>query len=357
MKSDDVFRKTPRAMGATSNLKFPEGNNNTKQETDFRMLHSKHNDPVSINNNVDRQYNDLFRKILEEGQWQKNRTGLDSQCIFGEQIKMDLREGFPIFTTRKMPFEVFAGELRCFIQGYTSKTDFKEHGCFWWESWCNPQKVPYGNDEETKALMKSEDDLGVVYGYQWRSFSDPRFKRVLEVNRRPMNEDNILYWKEVDGVDQLKILVEKIRAGIDDRRLIVNYWNPLALEHQGLPCCHYSFTVHLSPCGEFLDLKWNQRSVDLALGANNTLYGILAHLLAHECGRTARYLIASYENVHIYENQVDVVKEQLKRPTHKLPTLKLHTDKFNDIFDWSHKHVELVDYKHSGILKYPQAAI
>lgn len=345
MDNNDVFKNTPKAMKGWQD-KVVEDHTVVIEKTLGDII----DPPKPCMNSVDQQYNDLFYKIMEEGEWSNNRTGIRTKSIFGEQIKMDIREGFPIFTSRQMPFKSFVGELECFIQGYTSKEKFKERGCFWWESWCNPQKVPYGNDDETKAKMKLEDDLGLVYGSQWRNFQDP--EAIYSATATHGEEVNVS-----SGRDQFASMVENIKAGIDDRRLIVLGWNPLATDHMALVPCHYSFTVHLSPCGKYLDLKWNQRSVDLALGANNTLYGILIHLLAHECGRIPRYLIASYENVHIYENQIEMVMEQLQRETHKLPTLKIKTGLYDSIFDWKHDMVELVDYKHSGVLKFPPPAV
>ena len=310
-------------------------------------------EPVEYKNNVDKQYNELFQKILDEGEWSDNRTGVRTKSIFGENIKMDMREGFPIFTSRQMPFKSFTGELECFLQGYTSKIEFKERGCNWWQSWCNPMRVTYGNDPETKLKMQKEDDLGLIYGAQIRNFSDPKH---IEFLPDPFDGSPTIE-TPVRGIDQLQVMIDKIRNGIDDRRLIVSMWNPLAFERMALVPCHYAFQVYLSPCGSYLDLMWNQRSVDLALGANNTLYGILIHLLAYESGRIPRYLTACYGNVHIYEDQIDIVKEQLTRPTHKLPTLKIKEWKFDDIYNWTHDCVELVGYQHSGVLKYPQATV
>ena len=526
-------------------------------------------------NNVDQQYNALFEKILEEGEWEENRTGIDTKSIFAQSLTFDLREGFPIFTTRQMPFRSFAGELECFIQGFTSKQDFIDRKCFWWGSWANPQKVPYGNDEETLGKLSKEEDLGNIYGYQYRNFGGYSYDLVETPEREPslsslsfsppynlVDKKNIKVIKDLGGgkslvrmgsgfekevfnsnlkknevsdpfmltccgvgylgydvpkskertkilrvwidminrcynqndacyknyggkgvyvckkwlcfsefyydvrkitgfyfkksdwsnyqldkdhysgkvyspetciwlpksmnssysnliqfeainengnifrdinitkfckkhnlnagkvseclslkrkqhkgytfrkvsedefrlryvvpVDQLKVLVNKIKKGIDDRRLIVSSWNPSDFSNMGLLPCHYSFQVNLSPCGTYIDMLWNQRSVDLALGANNTLYGLLLHLLAHEAGRIPRFLTVNYGNVHIYRNQIEQVKEQIQRPQHKLPTLKLKEWMFNDIFDWTADCVELKNYNHSGKLVYPKAAV
>ena len=306
-------------------------------------------------NNLDKQYNAILQDILDNGEWAENRTGIRTKQLFCREIRHDMREGFPLLTSRRVPYKAELVELEGFIKGITSKKWYRDRKCEFWTPFCRQDLVPYANDPETKAQMEAEDDLGPIYGSQWREFKSPTEKFIhgdvfgggAELDHHPKT------------IDQLKIIVDKIKKGIDDRRLIVMGWNPLALSVAALPCCHYSFTVYLSTCGGYIDLKWNQRSVDFPLGNALPKYGALLCLLAHEAKRIPRHLIASYENVHVYENQIEVAKRQLERPTlDKLPTIKLKTWNFSDIFDWTADNgYDIVDYQHSGVLKYPRMAV
>lgn len=292
---------------------------------------------MSSKNNVDNQYQELMKLVLRDGEWQESRTGTRLKCLFGHQMRFDLREGFPLLTSRRTPYKSAFVEVEGFLKGITDKSWFEDRGCKFWSWWCNPQKVPYATDEETQKLMAGERDLGVVYGSQYRNFCDPQ---------HPEN-----------GVDQLKSVVDRIRKKEDDRRLIISAWNPLAFDHMALLPCHFTMTFHISPCKTYLDLKWDQRSVDLALGHNIHNYALILTLMAHEGGLIPRFLIPSYGNVHVYENQIEVAYEQCMRDSHELPTIHLKEWKFNDIFDWTSDCVEVMDYVHSGSLKYPRVAI
>jgi thymidylate synthase len=288
-----------------------------------------------MNNNVDKEYFRLIDKILTEGVWKGNRTGVDCLTIAGFMFEHDMSEGFPLLTSRKLPFKSTKVELEFFIKGLRSKKWLQERGCKYWDGWCNPQLVPYGNDEETKKKMAAEDDLGLIYGTQWRGFGDPH-------HTDPRN-----------SIDQLKVLVETLKKNPSDRRMIVSAWNPLALPYAALPSCHYGFQVTV--IGDKLNLAWNQRSVDVCCGfpQNLCFYSLLLHLLAKESGLKEGKLIGFLMDTHIYANHLDGVKKQLTQQTHSLPSIK--TDKFTSIFDWEYKDTELVDYQSSEPIKYEVA--
>jgi thymidylate synthase len=152
-------------------------------------------------NNVDTEYFRLLNTILTNGRTKHNRTGVDTIGVFGEQAKFDLSEGFPLLTTRKLPFKSIMVELEGFIKGITDKKWYQDRGCHYWDEWCNPKKVAYGHDEDTRRKMKNETDLGKIYGYQWRNFNS-------------------------SGVDQLKRVVDTLKKNPTDRRMIVSAWNP-----------------------------------------------------------------------------------------------------------------------------------
>jgi thymidylate synthase len=225
---------------------------------------------------IDLQYASLVREILLSPK-KENRTGIDTYAIACRSIKHDMADGFPLLTTKKMGMKNIAAELECFIKGISSKKEFHERNCHIWDEWANPQKVPYGNDEATKAKMLAEDDLGRIYGVQWR-----------DGKKYTKDEETGLYKQE--SIDQLKNAINVLKYdpfGSPGRRIIVNAWNPAELDQMALPPCHYAFQVivTLNHQGEkVLNLTWNQRSVDTMLGLpyNIASYALLLLLLAKE---------------------------------------------------------------------------
>ena len=270
----------------------------------------------------------IVKKILDEGVLKKNRTGVDTLSIAGVMFEHDMSKGFPLLTTKKMPFKLIASELEFFIKGITDKKWLQDRGNHIWDEWCTPEKVPYGNDEKTKERMKTERDLGPIYGWQWRNFG----AKYISYNK-----------KDGEGVDQLKELVEKLKKNPEDRRMIVTSWNPLDIKKMALPPCHYSFQVVVIK--EELNLIWNQRSVDTALGLpfNIASYGLLLHLLAMEANLTEGRLVGFLGDTHIYVNHIEGLKKQLERQPYPLP--KIRTKGFKSIFDWTYTDTEVVDYK------------
>ena len=176
--------------------------------------------------------------------------------------------------------------------------------------------------------MKEEPDLGPIYGYQWRNFSDPA---------HPEN-----------GVDQLRNLVNTLKTNPMDRRMIVSAWNPLALPYAALPSCHYGFQVTV--IGDKLNLAWNQRSVDVCCNQSITTYALLLHLLAKEAGLKEGKLIGFLMDTHIYKSHLEGVRKQLTQRTYPFPMI--YTSKFTSIFDWSYNDTELLNYQHSDPIKY-----
>ncbi len=283
-----------------------------------------------IMNNADQQYFNLLNKILEQGIWKGNRTGVDCLTIAGFMFEHDMADGFPLLTSRRLPFKSTKVELEFFIKGLCSKKWLQDRGCHYWDGWCNPQKVPYGNDETTKAKMAAEDDLGLIYGTQWRKFHEPLYPE--------------------HGVDQLTKLVSTLKKNPSDRRMIVNAWNPLALDQMALPPCHYGFQITV--IGDKLNLAWNQRSVDTCCGLpqNIASYALLLHLLAKESNLKEGKLIGFLMDTHIYANHIDGVRQQLKQSTFDLP--KIQTDKFTSIFDWEYDNTQLLAYRASDRIEY-----
>ncbi|MEO5928108.1 MAG: thymidylate synthase [Patescibacteria group bacterium] len=281
-------------------------------------------------------YLDIVRRILDEGERKENRTGMDAITIAGAMFEHDMANGFPLLTTKKVPFRLVASELEFFIKGLSDKTWLQERNNHIWDEWANPKKTPYGHDEESKKRMLEERDLGSVYGFQWRHWNAPY-----------ENFDSDYTGK---GIDQLKGVVEKLKSNPNDRRMIVMAWNPEALPFQALPPCHYGFQVTV--VNGKLNLLWNQRSVDTMLGLpfNIASYALLLHLLAKESGLKEGRLVGFLADVHIYVNHVDGAKEQLAREPKALP--KIVTDPFTSIFDWKYEDSKIEGYDPQPTIKF-----
>ncbi len=276
-------------------------------------------------------YLDIVRNILEKGVRKVNRTGVDAISIAGAMFEHDMSEGFPLLTTKKMPFKNVATELEFFIKGITDKKWLQDRRNFIWNEWANPEKAPYGHSEEAKKKMLEERDLGPVYGFQWRHFG--------------AKYDNFDSDYSGQGIDQLKNAVDKLKKDPNNRRIIVSSWNPVAMPAMGLPPCHYAYQVTVID-GK-LNLLWNQRSVDTMLGLpfNIASYALLLHLLAKESGLKEGKLIGFLADTHIYVNHLDGAKEQLSRDPKKFPLPKIFTENFTSIFDWKAEDSKIVGYE------------
>lgn len=291
---------------------------------------------------IDRTYRDYLLKIMNQGEWKDNRTGIRTKAIAGAFLEHDMeKDGFPILTTKKVAWKTLKVELEGFIKGVTSKKWYQDRGCKIWNEWCNPQKVPYGNDDATKAKMAAEDDLGPIYGFQWRNYDGDTESH--EGVRRY-------------GQDQLKNILDTLKTNPMDRRMICSAWNPSSLHEMALPPCHYAWQVTV--IGGRLNLSFNMRSTDVFLGApfNISSYGLLLHLIAKHAGLREGKLIGFFMDFHLYENQFDAVNEQLARDTyaHEAPDVSTETD-CDDILKWTHEDSELINYACDGAIKAPVA--
>jgi thymidylate synthase len=276
-------------------------------------------------------YLDIVRKVLETGEKKDDRTGTGTIAIAGAMFEHDMANGFPLLTTKKVPFRLIASELEFFIKGITDKQWLKDRNNHIWDEWCSPLKVPYSHDEQTKKKMAEERDLGPIYGFQWRHFN-------ADYQNFDSNYSN-------QGVDQLKNLVETIKNNPTDRRMIISAWNPIRLKEMALPPCHYSFQVTV--INGRLNLLWNQRSVDTMLGLpfNIASYALLLHLLAKETGLKEGKLVGFLADTHIYFNHIDGAKEQLSRDPNQYPLPTIQTNNFTSIFDWKYEDTIVLNYQ------------
>ncbi|MCL2244441.1 MAG: thymidylate synthase [Treponema sp.] len=283
-----------------------------------------------------RAYIDIVQKILDHGSRKTNRTGINTLAIAGVMFEHDMAEGFPLLTTKKVPFRLVASELEFFIRGITDKDWLREQNNHIWDEWCSPDTVPYGNDEQTKAKMMSERELGPIYGWQWRNFG----ARYTAYNIPPVGQ----------GIDQLQQVVQTLKTDPDNRRMLVSAWNPLDITRMALPPCHYAFQVTV--INGRLNLLWNQRSVDVALGLpfNIASYGCLLHLLAKEANLKEGRLIGFLGDTHIYENHIEAIRLQITRVPRALPQIK--TLPFTSIFNWHFSDTVIENYDPHPAVKF-----
>ena len=323
-------------------------------------------------NELEQTYLDFLQYILDHGVKKEDRTGTGTISVFGYQMRYDLSKGFPLFTTKRVPFRLVASELLWFIKGDTNIRYLLQHNNHIWDEWAfkkwvesdeyqGPDMTDFGRrclvDEEFNVLYEKElkdfcnrileddefaekyGDLGNVYGKQWRRWTD----------------------SEGNEIDQLKDVIEQIKNNPDSRRLIVNAWNPEDVINAGakgsksaLPPCHVMFQFYVIE-GK-LSCMLTQRSVDSLLGCPFIVasYALLTHLIAHECGLEVGEFIHSAGDAHIYLNHIEQVKEQLSRELRDLPTLKINLEK-KSIFDIEMEDLSVEGYNPHPPIKAPIA--
>ncbi|MBL9018096.1 MAG: thymidylate synthase [Myxococcales bacterium] len=263
-----------------------------------------------------RPYLELLRHVLEHGEKRTDRTGTGTLSVFGAQSRYDLREGFPLVTTKKVLFPAVVRELIWFLKGSTNiHDDLHDHTPIW-DAWADEQ----GN-------------LGPIYGHQWRS------------------------WGGDTKLDQISEVIQTIKTNPQSRRIIVSAWNVADLPKMKLPPCHAFFQFYVGMDGEtpkWLDCQLYQRSADLALGVpfNIASYALLMAMIAQECKLAPRHLVHTLGDAHIYLNHVEGVKIQLSREPHPLPKLVL-ADK--PVLDMRFEDVALEGYQHHPFIKFPVA--
>ena len=293
-----------------------------------------------------KQYLDLLKDILENGEERDDRTGVGTVSVFGRSLRFNLKDGFPAVTTKKLAWRSVVSELLWFLEGSTNehrlaeiKNDNKpydqltetEKKTIWTLNYQNQGKqLGYGNGE-----------LGPIYGYNWRHW------KALAGNGHSKFGKTITY--AIQEFDQLTNVINEIKNNPHSRRLLVSAWNVPELENMALPPCHYSFQFYVSgPENQYLSLLFNMRSCDLFLGApfNIASYALLLHIIAKMTGKIPLELIGNFGDAHIYKNHIDVVKEQLKRTPHQLPKLVMPDIHYQELsLDEVLKSVKSSDFK------------
>jgi len=300
-------------------------------------------------------YLDILQKILSNcTDIRNNRTGIpDVGLGYGAVFEHDMSKGFPLITTKKMGLKNIATELEFFLNGITDKKWLQDRKCHIWDEWANPVKVeqeyklqePYLiTNEDKKAarnnIMDKERDLGPVYGFQWRHFGGKYQWNPKRIEKDPT--DNFDH--KHPGVDQVAMAIDKIKNSPNDRRIIVNAWNPVDLYQMALPPCHMMHQLVVRD-GK-LSLIWTQRSCDMFLGIpyNIASYALLLLLYAKEAGLKPGVLKGELHDAHIYTNHIDQVKTQLQRLPYKLPTVEIPDDTWNGMLNWHAKDFVLKNY-------------
>jgi thymidylate synthase len=298
---------------------------------------------------IQEQYRGLLGTLLHNSNEKEDRTGTGTLSVFGRQLRHNMKEGFPLLTTKKMAVGSIMTELKWFLKGDTNIKYLVDNGCNIWngdayKKYCDALQDHYdgGGDIATREqfirMIKDDPEwariwgeLGPIYGKQWRGW--------------------FMYNDSVEPVfrDQIKELVRGLKLNPNSRRHIVSAWNVGDLDDMTLPPCHYGFQCYV--VNGTLSLMWNQRSVDTFLGLpfNIASYATLLLLLCEETGYEAGELIANLGDVHLYKNHVEQAWEQLGREAYSLPSLKLSNVSLLDgEFDY-----ELIDYKHHPRIKAP----
>ncbi len=273
------------------------------------------------------QYLDLLQKILDEGEVKEDRTGTGTRSFFGHQMRFNLKDGFPLLTTKKIFFKGVVHELLWFLNGSTDNNELKDNGVHIWDEW---------EDES--------GDLGPIYGYQWRHWPDQN---------------------SGGSIDQIQNVIDQLKHNPSSRRIIVSAWNVADLPDESispqdnvknnkmaLAPCHALFQFFVSQGA--LSCQLYQRSCDtfLGLGFNIASYSLLTHMLAQQCDLNVGDFIWTGGDVHLYLNHMEQAKEQLSREPYELPTLNIKR-KPDSIYDYAYEDFELANYQCHPHIKAP----
>tara|TARA_A100001037_G_C15130937_1_gene628681 strand:- start:642 stop:1436 length:795 start_codon:yes stop_codon:yes gene_type:complete len=262
-----------------------------------------------------KQYLDLMKHVRENGVLRSDRTGTGTFSVFGYQMRFDLKQGFPLVTTKKVPLRLIVHELLWFLQGSTNIRYLQDNNVHIWDEWAD-----------------KDGELGPVYGSQWRSWSAP------------------------DGgqIDQISQVISSIKNNPDSRRHIVSAWNVAEVEQMALAPCHTMFQFYVA--NNELSCQLYQRSADIFLGVpfNIASYSLLTLMIAQVCGLSAGEFVHTFGDAHIYTNHIDQVDQQLTRDPLPLPQLHINGD-IDSIFDFSVDDFDLQDYRSHEAIKAPIA--
>jgi thymidylate synthase len=298
--------------------------------------------------NIEKQYQGILRKLVLYGKEKGDRTGTGTLSYFGDQIRHNMADGFPLLTTKKMAVKTMMTELKWFLKGDTNIKYLVDNNCHIWDGdayKAYPHKDELNQKEFIQRIKTDSEfamkwgELGPIYGNQWREWGSKYDTNYILGTRKRVKP----------GIDQIVKLIDNIKNNPDSRRLMVSAWNVDEIDNVVLPPCHYGFQCYVQ--NGKLSLMWNQRSCDTFLGIpfNIASYATLLLLLCKETGLEAGELIGNLGDVHLYKNHIQQAKEQINREPYPLPTVEfLNVDILNG--EWDYK---VNDYEYHPTIKAP----
>jgi thymidylate synthase len=311
------------------------------------------NNETNETNIEEHQYLNLIKNILDQGTWEEGRNG-KTKSIFGHSMRFSLTNGkIPILTTKKTAWKTCLKELLWFIRGETDNKLLKDQGVHIWDGNSTREFL------DSRGLSNYEvDELGPIYGRQWRHFNAPYITKKEQQNAESLPENEKVYYNVKGGVDQLQQIIDALKdpAQRTSRRLIMTAWNPCQLDEMALPPCHVfcQFNVH---DGNKLSCMMVQRSCDFFLGIpfNIASYSLLTHLIAKHCGLEAYEFVHFMGNCHLYENAIDAAKLQIQREPYLFPTVTIKAVREN-INDYYVDDFIIENYQHHEPIKVEMVA-
>ena len=352
-----------------------------------------------MNNKLDKQYQTLLQTILDFGVEKKDRTGTGTKSIFGYTIRHNMKDGFPLLTTKKMAWKTMVTELLWFLRGDTNIKYLVDNNCHIWDGdayqaylkgtekfgkkWQLDKEEFINKIKTDDEFAKKYGELGCIYGKQWRRWT--KKKMYLSTDG---SYENIYDEADQTVIDQIAILINELKTNPDSRRLIVSAWNVGELDNMVLPPCHYGFQVYTRELSELerhdikeqygfdcrklakpsikqlddaniptraISLMWNQRSVDTGLGLsfNIASYSLLLMMIAKQVNMIPDEVIGNLGDVHLYLNHIEPIKEQLTREPYPLPTVKISDRVVNDISEYTLDDIILENYQSHPTIKMP----
>lgn len=266
-------------------------------------------------------YLNLLQHIIDTGDDKGDRTGTGTRSVFGYQMRFDLKQGFPLLTTKKMHLKSIIYELLWFIKGDTHIKYLTDNGVSIWDEWATA--------EQTAKFGREVGDLGPVYGHQWRNFG---------ASKNEQGQYN------ADGFDQLKWLINEIKTNPNSRRLIISGWNPQEANQVALPPCHTLFQFFV--VNGKLSCQLYQRSADVFLGVpfNIASYALLTHMIAQVCDLQVGEFVWTGGDTHLYHNHFEQAQLQLSREPLPLCQLELNPN-IKDLFEFTFDDIKIVNYQ------------
>jgi len=281
-------------------------------------------------NHDEMQYLSLLNNIYNNGSKRQTRNA-EVISSFSEKMTFDLRNGFPLLTSKKIGWKTVLRELLWFIEGSTDNKKLQEKNVHIWDGNSSKEYL------EMRGLDYEEGDLGPIYGYQWRNFGG-EYHGISGENGR--------------GVDQIKYMIDLILSDPSSRRIIMSAWNPSDLDKMALPPCHILFQIYVD--GDYIDGQLYQRSGDMFLGVpfNIASYSFFLHIIGKITKKTPRFLYHILGDAHIYSQHYDAIETQLSNPTFSFPQLSI-SDELTDIDHIDESYFTIENYKHCGVIKAP----